>query len=723
MSETISILPSGDGSDMAAGPLTTALLADLGRKLSAEERETLLIETGQILSNCNPVDEIGSATGIVIGYVQSGKTMSFTTLTALAADHGYRMVIYLAGIKNNLLDQTTKRLKSDLQTEAENMKIFRVLQSPTMAEDSATLIKNTLSQRRKPVVLITVLKHYKHIGELTQIIKTPEVRDALGSQGVLIIDDEADQASLNTYARKNSKAEDWEEDEFSSTYSSILDLKAALKNHTYIQYTATPQGPLLINIMDLLSPKFHVLLTPGGGYTGGKTFFVDQPGLIVEIPRQEVYHYKLNDLEHCPQSLIEALQLFLIGVAIVVEIKQKARFLSMMVHADRETDASKKFHKWVKAILGSWADRLNDLDEGDPSRLELIAEFKSVYPEAVKLMDEPPAFDAVIEALLDVILDYRIHLVIGQGSKRSPEINWSSASAHILIGAEMLNRGYTVEGLAVSYMPRYTIGKANADTIQQRCRFFGYKRSYIQSCRVFLPEGTIEEYEDYVKHEEIMRGELSTKSLEEFEKVLVLSSSMNPTRNNILTKDIVRSKLLGWRQLNALQHIEENTRIVEEFRAAHEFTLFEDYKTSDRNHLMAKVPIDEAISFLRDFKISNVPDTLRKSSTIQYLNHMKEHTDLKYAYVFDMAYQVNQGRERSLIEKDGKLKINNIFSGASLSGSLVYPGDRYVYYPDFLCIQIHKIRLKHDSEWNRKILYTLGIYYPESLEHTFVGMP
>ena len=79
----------------------------------------------------------------------------------------------------------------------------------------------------------------------------------------MIIDDEADQASLNTYARSNSKSEDWEEDEHSSTYSSILNLKLVLPNHSYIQYTATPQGPLLINLMDLLSPEFHVVLTPG----------------------------------------------------------------------------------------------------------------------------------------------------------------------------------------------------------------------------------------------------------------------------------------------------------------------------------------------------------------------------------------------------------------------------------------------------------------------------
>ena len=91
---------------------------------------------------------------------------------------------------------------------------------------------------------------------------------------MLIIDDEADQASLNGYAYKNSKSEDWEEDEYTATYKSIMNLRNSLPNHSYVQYTATPQGPLLISIVDLLSPKHHTVLTPGKSYTGGKTFFV-----------------------------------------------------------------------------------------------------------------------------------------------------------------------------------------------------------------------------------------------------------------------------------------------------------------------------------------------------------------------------------------------------------------------------------------------------------------
>ena len=721
MSETIKIIqPTVSNFQIAEGFRTRDLISRL-TQLDSDERDNLINETTEILSQCvNPINTIGSTTGIAIGYVQSGKTMSFTTLTALALDNGFRIVIYFAGIKVNLLEQTTKRLKKDLHTDGDNARLFKVYQSPSVSDNVHGKIQSALRLNHKPAILITVLKHYKHIEELTKIFKTAEVREELGNNGVLIIDDEADQASLNTYARKNSKTEDWEDDEFSSTYSSILNLRASLSNHSYIQYTATPQGPLLINIMDLLSPKFRVVLTPGKSYTGGKTFFEDNTDLIFTIPDTEVYHHKHNQLTECPQSLIDALQLFLMGVAITVNIQGKENFLSMMIHADREQDASKQFYDWVKKLIGIWAERLNLLDT-DPSKIELVKEFKENYIEAVRIIDNPPSFDLVIQEVLQAILDTNMELVI-QGTR---EIDWSNASSHILVGADMLNRGYTVEGLSVSYMPRYSIGKSNADTIQQRCRFFGYKLNYLESCRVFLPNDSIVEYREYVEHEEIMRTMLKENTLAQVEQLLVLSSAMNPTRNNILSSELINQKMNGWRQLNALQHIQENYSFVAEFLNSQSFKNFKDYRTNDRNHRYVKLEIRKVIEFLKDFKIANMPDALRKSSTIQYLRYLADNKGIKEAYVFEMSFGIAEGRNRSLIDDKGNLKINNIFSGPDPKGFEVYPGDKGIKFEDSLCIQVHKIRIKGDTlsvKWGGQVLYTLGIYYPEDFAHSFVGI-
>lgn len=720
MSETIKIVKNdtGTGSFPISQGVRTTDLISRQNKLDDEEKEVLLRETTEILSNCiNPINTTGSVTNLVVGYVQSGKTLSFTTLSTLAIDNGVRIIIYLAGIKNNLLVQTTKRLKKDLLTEKENSRQFKVYENPTVEQGIPSKISNALKLTYKPAILITVLKHTKHIDELTRIFSDISIKSELGNNGVLIIDDEADQASLNTYARKNSKAPDWADDEFSSTYASILRLKAALPNHSYIQYTATPQGPLLINLMDLLSPKHHTVLTPGKTYTGGKTFFLDNPDLIISIPDEQVHHQKNNNLSECPQSLIEAMQVYLTGVAIWVFIGGHENFLSMMIHADREIDASQKFHSWVRNLIDSWSERLGR-EDGDPTKTELVKEFLSSYQQTIRRLQSPPSFEDVMANITDVIRDTNVELVI-QGSK---EIAWSNAASHILIGADMLNRGFTVENLSVTYMPRYSVGKSTADTIQQRCRFFGYKRKYLDICRVYLPHNSVLEYVEYVQHEEIMRTWLKEKdSLEQVEQVLLLDPSMNATRNNILSTQVVKHKLSGWRQFNAIQNIDENTIFVENFLQNLSFVNFDNYGTSDRNHRYARLDIQTIIDFIKGFKLSNMPDALRKSATLQYLKYLSNERGVTHSYVIQMAHDVENGRERSF--NADTMKISNIFSGRSSSVNGTYPGDKAFCFEDGICFQIHKIKLKHNSiKWGGKVCYTLGVYYPEDFAHAFTGI-
>lgn len=720
MNEKIKIIKGKGNFEVKLGDRTLDLLNRL-TKLKKEEKDTLLAESSKILSNCvSPINTVDNVTGLAVGYVQSGKTMSFTTLSTLAIDNGFRVIIYFAGIKNNLLRQTVKRLRKDLEI-AKNRKHFKLYENPN-CDENINAISNAFKLRSKPAILIPILKKSEHIIELSKLFSSNEIKSILGNNGVLIIDDEADQASLNTFARKNSKSKDWEENKISSTYSSILKLKASLPNHSYIQYTATPQGPLLINLVDLLSPEFHVVLTPGKEYTGGKVFFEDNPNLIVTIPQKEVYHHKKNNLNECPPSLINALQVYLIGIAIQVNILENENFLSMMVHADRENDASRKFFSWVSNIITSWGDILS-LSDSDPSKVELITSFKKNFKEAISEFENPPNFDEVMPEVLETILDTNVQLVIKGSTFGTQEEDWSKASSHILIGAEMLNRGFTVEGLSVTYMPRNTVSKSNADTIQQRCRFFGYKRSYLESCRVYLPVDSILEYKEYVDHEEILRAKLKTTTLRDLHQTMVLGNMLNPTRNNILSAEIIRQKLSGWRQINALYHITENINYIENFISNNKFDDCKNYKTKNRNHKIVKLPIYEVIEFLKSFKVIGMADTLRKSSTIQYLCLLKEKEKIDHAYIYLMAHEVVDGRERELKEINNHLRINNIFMGPSNDSGLTYPGDKAIKKEDSLCIQIHKIRLNHSSvKWKHEKLYTLGIYYPEIVSHTLIGV-
>ena len=160
-----------------------------------------LKESAEILSMCgNPSKKKNSSTGLVFGYVQSGKTLSFTSLLALAKDNGYRLAIILAGTKTNLRNQTTDRLKKDLNIYSP--KDYKVLNSPDIANNDHIEIKNSLNLVKKPFIILSIMKNYTSINKITAIFNHTDFDNSISGKPILIIDDEADQASLNTFAKK-----------------------------------------------------------------------------------------------------------------------------------------------------------------------------------------------------------------------------------------------------------------------------------------------------------------------------------------------------------------------------------------------------------------------------------------------------------------------------------------------------------------------------------------
>lgn len=719
---TIQILENkNNGTRLKIGENTLHFM-NMQSGIDDEGKAVIIDEAMHVLRQCVSPNKNDSITNIAVGYVQSGKTLSFTTLTALAADNGWRIIVYLTGTKTNLQDQTTKRLQNDL--DVDNIDTYRIY---TDILDSVGVVNNAKNflKLSDDILLFPILKHYKHISKLAKIFE--QIRPELDNIGCLIIDDEADQSSFNTYAKKNAQSPDWEDNEFSKTYSSILELKKSLPNHSYIQYTATPQAAFLIDNNDILSPKYHTVLTPGKGYTGGKAFFKNKERKIVElIPEEEINDPK-NPLTTIPKSLIEALMEFLISVSIVVLIQKRCKFLSMMVHIDGRRATNEKFAGWISEKLQSWLELLSSQD-GDPAKKLTISKFIEPYKNISKYIQNVPSFEEVMSKMVQCIMLTETHLV--QGGNADNSINWKSNKGHILVGAEMLNRGFTIEKLSMTYMPRTSKGKATADTIEQRCRFFGYKASYFDVCRVFLTAKSVTEYTDYVEHEEVLRANLKQcASLEDFcshPSSMLLAESLNPTRTNILSSKLVRTKLSGWRGLRSLDYIKENKTICQQFLKqwkADDFTLFKNYgENVMRNHRYLRCPIDEFVKFFKAVKYADVPNITRKIATLQYLSYLKETKDIKYVYVIEMAFGANKVedlRDRGL-EADGK-KPKNLMAGRAANGS--YDGDEKICFNDSVCIQFHHIRINQPlHKLNNQDLYNLEFYYPREIANSFVGI-
>ena len=394
--------PSGEWQPFV-GDETNELLRSKGftnpdRTLN-QNGQRILDETYRIMQVCgNPNQVTNNETGIVIGYVQSGKTLSFTTLSALARDNNYQIIVVIAGISTPLVSQSTQRLSNDLRLNTRFDRKWTLLQNPSR-RDHAETIETTLAQwadatfprERCRTLLITVMKNTSHLNSLATVFQ------GLNLQNVptLIIDDEGDQASLNTRARwaagQNIDVENLTENQVSTIYRRINALRSIFPHHTFLQYTATPQANLFINIMDRLSPNFIKLLTPGQEYTGGIEFFVNNPNLIIEIPPAEI-PTPVNILYEIPESLKRALRLFFLGV-VAGEIRNDHRNRTMLVHPSRLQEDHSEFTNWIRNTCNSWQRLLSGADSDD--KRELIDEFRNAHGELQQKVPDLPDFNTL----------------------------------------------------------------------------------------------------------------------------------------------------------------------------------------------------------------------------------------------------------------------------------------------------------------------------------------
>lgn len=724
------------------GEETTELLRSKGfvnpdRNLN-ETGLSVLDATYRIMQVCgNPNNPTNNETGIVIGYVQSGKTLSFTTLTALARDNNYQIVIIIGGTSVNLLDQSTKRLRKDLRIDSRFgfEQRWTQITNPHTQEDFDTITNSldqwanpTFSNERCRTILITVMKNRSHLKNLANLLSMMN----LNQVPTLIIDDEGDQASLNTRARWAARqgidVEDLTENEVSTIYRRITALRNIFPHHTFLQYTATPQANLFINTMDRLSPNFIKLLTPGDEYTGGIQFFRENRNLIREIPLSNISN-DAQQLNEPPETLFEALRVFYLGVAAgaVLELYRQPsqRNRSMLVHPSRWQGDHRTFYDWVNTIKESWKRLLSGND--DDEKAELLHNFRNTYNDLQITVPDLPAFEVLTDFNLIHAIQYTPIVEVNSRRGTTPQINWLDEYAWILVGGQSMDRGFTVEGLTVTYMPR-NVGEGNVDTIQQRARFFGYKRSYLGYCRVFLDQETIDTYIDIIEHEEDVRSRLeeyaaNNRHLNEWDREAVLDKMLNLTRANILYDDIDRDRFGNdWFRINAPhdteEFIETNRNAIFEFLNPKADLFSEDRghvnRTEDQKHLVAQLSMRECLEhLLNKLKFTRESDSATYSSLRGILKRFVEDNADEQCLVYLMSANKLTDWKRRTRRLDRNNEIQQLFQGRNpRTGEVIYPGDSEIKNENLLTIQIHLLDLRGTDLTN---IPTLAIWIPERI--------
>jgi hypothetical protein len=514
---------------------------------------------------------------------------------------------------------------------------------------------------------------------------------------VLLIDDEADQASLNTKVQQGEE---------STTYRRLRELREALPCHTFLQYTATPQAPLLINIADNLSPDLVHVLEPGGGYVGGAQFFAPNSPYIRVIPPQDLLQPNALPTDP-PASLLEAMRVFFVGLA-ASQISRSGR-RSMLIHPARERAAHQVAAGWATAAKDEWANSLG-AGERDPDRLEVVEDFRRAYEELQRTEEELPSFDEIVQKLPRALRNTTVIEFNTRGRPKTPEINWRYAEGWILVGGQAVDRGFTVDSLTVTYMPR-GIGMGNADTLQQRARFFGYaeERGYFGLCRVYLEQAMKDAYEDYVEHEELMRRELRRiaergESLTTWRRRFILDPSLNPCRRTVISDPYIRGSMGGgWtRQIGTIVAPETraaNKQLLERFLSELNMVNDETYagRTIAQQHEVDRnVPLQKLFDMLVEYRLEDPRDTASFTGLLITIAEGLRQDPNATAGVYRMRPRAPMGTRKV---KDDSGEIDQFQQGrtATARGGQSYPGDAFFAAPDKVSLQIHEYDLTLDG--------------------------
>jgi hypothetical protein len=379
----------------------------------------------------------------------------------------------------------------------------------------------------KQTVLITVMKNGKHLDNLIAILR----RLDLASVPALVIDDEADQASLNNNVNKGSE---------SATYQRMVSLRKLQPLHTFLQYTATPQAILLINLIDVLSPIFAEVLTPGPSYTGGHVFFEGDMTLVHRIPAADIPTAG-QQLTDPPDSLLQAMRIFFLGVAAGLYSGATGN-RSMMDAPPSRTMQHTDYIGRVHQVMQTWEDIITAGDS-DPDYRDLMEEFEAAYVDLCNMVEDIPPYEKLIPYLKEAIRR-TVPIEVNAACGKTPQPEWKQVYSYIVVGGDVFNRGYTVEGLSVTYMPR-SLGTRQADTIQQRARWFGYKSDCLGYCRVYLPVDVLQAYRGYVEHENHLRNQMrehrfADDSLRSWRRAFFLDPQLRPTRASVIDLQYLR---------------------------------------------------------------------------------------------------------------------------------------------------------------------------------------
>ncbi|NKM65287.1 endonuclease [Rhizobium leguminosarum bv. viciae] len=477
--------------------------------------------------------------GMVVGHVQSGKTANYNGLICKAADAGYRLIVVIAGIHNNLRNQTQGRIdegfigrdtgrqqgRSSLGKNIIGVGQFDPNRTPVSLTNTlsdfniGTASTNTseIDSYKVPVVLV-IKKNHRTLKNLLGWLKDNSARgdNEMIDQPMLLIDDEADNASINTkYGKKL----------VTTINGQIRDLLGMFHRSCYVGYTATPFANIFIDpdqedemfAEDLFPRDFIIGLDAPTNYFGGSKVFIEglpedgEPVWLRQITDNEdtlpIKHTIDLQVEAVPGSLARALRLFLVARTIRDLRGQTRSHCSMLVNASRFTRVQSllrnRLHEILERIQN--AVRINGALGNQGLNDPEIEALRSVWAE--EYSEAWPDWPSIQKNLLESIAAAKVVEVNSKANDLNYNGGGDRGQTVIAVGGFSLSRGLTLEGLTVTWFLRNTM---MYDTLMQMGRWFGYRAGYEDLCRIWMPLQAIDWYAFIAGATEELHQELKT---------------------------------------------------------------------------------------------------------------------------------------------------------------------------------------------------------------------
>lgn len=675
--------------------------------MSEDEKFNTILTAAKILSNCpNPNLNGGSKIGLAIGKIQSGKTSNFISLMSLAFDNNYNIIVVFGGTKNNLLSQTEERIKKmfDINNNKRDDRDVVVLSTTNRFDSiSADQLNKMYNSGRK--IIIVALKHPKHIRDVKNYI----IEANLDKKPILLIDDEGDQASLNAKVSRNERT---------VIYDELLQLKESLYHVCFISITATPQANLLIDTIDSLSPDFCQLVEPGKEYTGGAIFHGDEQDLhVIELPEDE---REMLEGDGVPESFYNSLGVFFVG-SIIRKLRNDGKNHVMLIHPSQKIFDHTEVEKKVNLILENWLNS-SEQDKSESGYQQLCQYLKRGYDELSRTVEDIPSFETIQDRIKDELIDCRT-LVIN--SDKNTYIDYYKTRNIIIVGGNMVERGLTIDDLAVTYIVRRSKSKANADVVEQRARWFGYRKKYFDLCRVYCTRQIKEDFSNLLSHEDDIWGwikycQKNNIKIKDMPRLFELDNNLNPTRKSVVP-NVGEIKFGIWTEQKRINTNKEY--LISLAHSWNELLAKYNYKDQKIGGLTHRkyfdVPLSEINKIIKDYYISGIDFNYKYPFAVE----QRSIQDLKNATATIVVMRFEKGEERSF--DDNYSITSNLMQGHSQNryenDPLYYPGDRYIYL-DENQLQIHLVHPKIcDNELKGIVIPMIAFYAPVTNAKRIIG--